>query len=75
MAKHWNPQEDYCVRFSDETALDRSDEELNAMVHEMRVIANKHGFDLSQFGSWPNMRRFGIREEAILEEFKRLDGV
>jgi hypothetical protein len=50
MLKGWRPTEDFVVAWKDKTAEPRTREQLDAMVEEMRVIANKYDFDLSQYG-------------------------
>ncbi|MCK4786851.1 MAG: hypothetical protein KAV87_24035 [Desulfobacteraceae bacterium] len=47
----WNPGDDYVIRFSDESGEPRTDEQINAMIEDMRKIANFKGFDLCSHGS------------------------
>jgi hypothetical protein len=62
MLKGWRPTEDFVVAWKDKTAEPRTREQLDAMVEEMRVIANKYDFDLSQYGSEYQRRQY-FREE------------
>jgi len=60
--KYWNPKENYIIVFSDETALPRTEEELECMVNEMRIIAKKYGFDSSMFGGEKNIKKLYVKE-------------
>lgn len=52
------PQESFFVLFSDETAEDRTDAELDQMMQEFRQVAGNHGYDVSSWGNWKSALRF-----------------
>lgn len=69
----WQPQDDFCLRLSDETAEPRTEEELNEMVDRICEIANEYDFDLSASGSWQGfkhmvMGEFGLRAQWDFKE-------
>lgn len=75
MAEHpntWHPGDDYCVRFSDETALLRQAGQLDEMVDRMRAVANEYGFDLSGWGSWQALREVAVRETEITQNVEKI---
>ncbi len=45
-----DPQSDFVMVFSDETAEERSAAEMNDLVDDLREAANPHGFDISSWG-------------------------
>lgn len=45
------PQESFFVLFSDETSDERTNDNLNQMMQELRIIANNYGYDVSSWGS------------------------
>lgn len=47
----WKPGDDYVIKFNDESGEPRTEEQLEAMVEDMRKIANFKGFDLCSHGS------------------------
>lgn len=70
MAEHpntWHPGDDYSVRFSDETALPRTAEQLDEMAERLRAVANEYGFDLSAWGSWQSLREIAVREHEAAQ--------
>jgi len=73
---NWKPQDCFAIRFSDETALDRTEEELEEMVNKLRGVANEYGFDLSCYGSWESVRKLAVEEERqyILYKLRELRG-
>ena len=58
----WKPGDDYVVRFSDETEDSRPSMDMDAMVEDMRSVANNHGFDLSASGSYLAFQKSAIKE-------------
>lgn len=65
----WSPGDDFVVRFEDKTGENRTAEQMDQMVEEMREVANKYDFDLDQYGDWK-----GIKKTAIGEVFMFLQG-
>jgi hypothetical protein len=65
----WKPGDDYAIRLSDETAEERSKEELDEMVERMKLIANEYDFDLSIWGSWKGIRSIAMNEQRILDHY------
>ena len=67
----WQPMDDFAIRLSDETAEDRTEEELDQMVEEMREIANKYDFDLEASGSWQSFKHMVVGEmsQRIVYDF------
>lgn len=66
---NWKPQDCFAVRFSDETALDRTEEELEEMVDKLREVVNEYGFDLSCYGSWESMKLVATLENEMDEKY------
>lgn len=63
------PQESFFVLFSDETAEDRTPEELNQMMQEFRDVAGNHGYDISSWGNRQVALRFfskAAKDEGII---------
>ena len=58
----WKPGDDFVVQFSDETGDSRPDMDMEAMVDDIRAVANKHGFDLSASGSYLAFKKGAIKE-------------
>jgi hypothetical protein len=57
-ASSWKPKEDLIISFSDQTGDERSQEERDRLFKELREVANRHGFDLSGWGSDEAFRKF-----------------
>lgn len=51
------PGSSFAMDFSDKTAEDRSAEKMDLFVNEMRVIANKYGFNIQTWGPTKNVVR------------------
>lgn len=54
----WSAGQDVCFAFDDKTGAHRSDIEMQEFIDELRVIANKRGFDLSQWGTRSSFAKF-----------------
>jgi len=59
---NWKPTDDFAIRFSDETAEDRDEAQLDMMVERMRDVARDYGFDISNWGGWEGMRQVAVSE-------------
>ena len=62
----WKPGDDYAIRFSDETADDRTGADFQAMVQQMKQVANDFGFDISTHGNWQALQTLAVGEHALL---------
>lgn len=52
------PQEFFCIQFSDETAEERTEEELDAMMQKIRDAVSEYGYDISSYGESEKFKRF-----------------
>jgi hypothetical protein len=52
--KQWKPMDDFAIVLDDQTADPRTPEQLEAMVAEIKAIANKYDFDISYYGGTQN---------------------
>jgi hypothetical protein len=50
------PKERFILALSDELGDNRSKDDINNMLEEIRIISNNHGFDLDQWGSEDTFR-------------------
>ncbi len=66
---NWEPGDDYCVRWKDKTAEDRTKEQLDEMVEKMREIANEYDFDLSMATNWKGMKIVAAGEDKIIKKY------
>ncbi len=41
-----------CVVFDDKTDCARTPEQLDALIADLQAAANRHDFDISEFGTW-----------------------
>lgn len=64
----WEPQDNFVISFSDETALDRTQEDFSLMLKKMRKVANEFGFDIQRYGSEKNMTKFYINYAKYIED-------
>ena len=55
---NWKPQDNFYIGFSDETGLDRTEEELQEMVGKIRPTVNEYGFDIHHWGGETGMKIF-----------------
>ncbi len=58
MIKGWKPGDDVCIVFDDKTTARRTESELKTLVDELTEVANRHDFDLSQFGTNSSFAKF-----------------
>ena len=65
----WEPGDSFAIRFSDETAEERTEKDLDNMVDQMKQIANDFGFDLDCYGGWEGIKKVVIGEEEILKKY------
>ena len=54
----WKPTESVAFILDDKSADDRTSEQLQALVDDLRTAANKHNFDLQSWGTQTNIRKF-----------------
>jgi hypothetical protein len=54
----WQPTEDIAIIIDDKTAQDRSQDQLNAMMDEMREVCGRYGFDFNIWGHPKNIKSF-----------------
>jgi hypothetical protein len=54
----WEPGDDICFIFDDKTAETRSPDEIQNFIDDLKKIANRHDFDLSQFGTRSGFAQF-----------------
>lgn len=69
---NWAPQEDFAIRLSDQTALPRTEKQLNEMCEKINAIANEYDFKLSCFGGWTGLRIIAIDEDRLFRELPAL---
>jgi hypothetical protein len=62
----WEPGEDYFVRMDDCTAEKRTEEQLREMVSDIKMVANKYGFDINCYGGWIGGRKVALGETGLM---------
>lgn len=53
-----DPQNGFCVMFSDETSEKRSQLQIDSMMREFREVADKYGYSISTWGKTGNFTKF-----------------
>jgi len=64
-----------CIEFSDEVGTPKTEEQVNAVVGDLRRVAQRHGFDLSTFGPTKSMRNWwgaNLAKQALEQALEKL---
>jgi hypothetical protein len=51
------PCDTFVAAFDDKTGEERTSAQMDAMIHGMREVANRYGFDLNVWGGWVAMAK------------------
>ena len=54
----WGPQKTILIALSDETAEERTPEDLKKFLRDLRNVCGEYGFDFSSWGSERSMKGF-----------------
>ena len=63
--------QDFNVRLVDKTCEERTDEDLEDMIEEIREIISYYGFDIRGYGSWESARVVAQGELKMIQKFER----
>lgn len=69
----WKCGDDIVIIIDDKTAVDRTNEQLDKMMEEMREVCNRYEFDFNLWGSRKSMHKHLVKWNEIVIESKQFE--